>query len=207
MLNLAKLFRLLELTRSQPQYGFALRGIPTGLLSNLAEHHYLVAFFGWQLTLEANRNGAKLNVLKVLELCMVHDLGELFGGDISLPYARQNSKASSLAKAFETENQKYLSQMFGQQSKHFLELVNEVMEPKTDEALVFKLADYLEATYYLEYVKNIDKHSVGYVVELKKKFAQMKDRAAKKFFLKIIDMFSKELSKDKPDLEQLLKTQ
>jgi len=45
--NLTKLFKLVELTRFQPQYGYALAGIPKEELSNLAEHHYLVTFIAW----------------------------------------------------------------------------------------------------------------------------------------------------------------
>jgi 5'-deoxynucleotidase YfbR-like HD superfamily hydrolase len=168
MKHLTKLFKLLELTRSQPQYGYALRGIAQDNLSNLAEHHYLVAFIGWQLALEANRSGAHLNVLKVLEICLMHDLGELFGGDICLPYSRVNPKARNLAKAFEAENQNFLSKMFGSGETHFKSLALETMQPKSDEAIVAKLADYLETTHYLQYANSVDKESLGFVVELKK---------------------------------------
>jgi len=54
---LSKLFQLIQLTRSQPQYGYALSGIKQDDLSNLAEHHYLVTFIAWQLALLAKRAG------------------------------------------------------------------------------------------------------------------------------------------------------
>src|SRR5579872_6043877 len=127
MNHLAKLFKLLEITRSQPQYGYALAGIPKAELSDLAQHHYLVTFIAWQLALSVQAKGAKINVQKVLEFCMVHDLGELFGGDIAMPYAKANPKARTLAKAFEAENQNYLSAFFGPQSKHYKELSDEIM--------------------------------------------------------------------------------
>ena len=40
MKHLTNLFKLMELTRSQPQYGYALAGIQQDELSNLAEHHF-----------------------------------------------------------------------------------------------------------------------------------------------------------------------
>jgi len=75
----------MELTRSQPQYGYALAGIQQDELSNLAEHHYLVTFIGWQIASNLRQVGADVDVQKILEFCLIHDLGELFGGDISMP--------------------------------------------------------------------------------------------------------------------------
>ena len=86
--------------------------------------------------------GANLNVEKVLEYAMVHDLGELLGGDISMPYARANRKAYRLAKAFEMENQRYLSKFFGKLAKNYRQLGAEVLNAKTDEARIAKISDY-----------------------------------------------------------------
>src|SRR5579872_1840337 len=133
MNHLAKLFKLLEITRSQPQYGYALAGIPKAELSDLAQHHYLVTFIAWQLALGVQAKGAKIDVQKVLEFALIHDLGELFGGDIAMPYARANPKARQLAKAFEEENQKYLATFFGDQAKHYTELSTEIMETAVNE--------------------------------------------------------------------------
>ena len=67
MENLTNLFKLMELTRSQPQYGYALSGIQQDELSNLAEHHYLVTFIAWQLAAHVKGAGAKIDIQKVLE--------------------------------------------------------------------------------------------------------------------------------------------
>src|SRR3989344_5119270 len=109
MKHLTNLFKLMQLTRSQPLYGYVVGGVQKNDLSNLAEHHYLVTFIAWQLARQIKSKGANINVEKVLEFAMVHDIGELFGGDISMPYARANPKAREYAKAFEEENQKFLS--------------------------------------------------------------------------------------------------
>src|SRR5690348_2583666 len=119
MKNLPRLFKLIELTRAQVQQGYLLSGVHRNELSNLAEHHYLVTFIGWQLAENLKQMGAKINVQKVMEFCLIHDLGELMGGDISAPYARVNKKALKFAKQFEEENQKFISKYFGTQEKYF----------------------------------------------------------------------------------------
>lgn len=152
MRHLANLFKIIELTRSQPQYGYALSGLKQYQLSNLAEHHYLVTFIAWQIATGLVRAGANINIQKVLEFALIHDLGELFGGDISMPYAKANPKAREFAKAFETENQKFLAQFFGEQSTYYQELSTEILDAKSDESVIAKIADYLEVTHYKLYV-------------------------------------------------------
>src|SRR5690606_29298080 len=93
--------------------------------------------------------GAKINPSKVLELCLIHDLGELFGGDISRPYAMANPKARKLAKAFEAENQNYIRKYLGTVDQ---EIWDEVMEPVTDEGIIYKIADVMECGHFLKYM-------------------------------------------------------
>ena len=196
MEHLTKLFKILELTRSQPQYGYALAGIKKDDLSNLAEHHYLVAIFAWQLAKSANLSGAKLNVEKVLEFALTHDLGELFGGDIGMPYSRVNKKARSFAKAFEAENLKFISQFFGKQQKYFLELTTEILDASHDEALVAKLADYIECSHYLLYVGHADQKGVDFTKrELLIKVRKFRDKKARLFFTKFVNLWVKSFFK------------
>ena len=82
MEELIKLINLLEITRNQPQYGYAVAG-GNGRYSNLAEHHYLVAMIGWQLADLVNKKGAKIDSGKVLKFCLLHDLGP---GNKDRPY-------------------------------------------------------------------------------------------------------------------------
>jgi len=196
MEHLANLFKLVELTRSQPQTGYALSGIPTDELSNLAEHHYLVTFFAWQLARSANQGGAKLNIEKVLEHALVHDLGEIFGGDIATPYALANPRAKRLAKAFEQENQRFLKKYFGKDGKHFQNLTSEIMNAKTDEGLVAKLADYVECTQFKLFVRGLNKRDIE-IAKLKcyGYIKKMKDPSARKHLSKFVDLWIKELPK------------
>lgn len=178
--NLTDLFKLIEITRAQPQYGYALSGIPQDEQSNLAEHHYLVAFIAWQLALHVQSKGANIDVQKVMEFALIHDLGELFGGDIAMPYARINPVAREKAKAFEAENQKFLAKFFGAQSEHFQSLSDEVMDVKTDEGIIAKVADYMEVTHYKFYKKLFSPADMELVEQaLQEKIAKMTDEIAK----------------------------
>jgi 5'-deoxynucleotidase YfbR-like HD superfamily hydrolase len=150
--NLSNLFKLIELTRSQPQYGYALNGIKQDELSNLAEHHYLVTFIAWQLTLHLQSKGASLDLARILEYSLIHDLGELLGGDIARPYAQANPSAKEKAKAFEAENIKFLSKFFGPHGKHFQKLSDEIEGTSNDESLIAKISDYIELSHYKFYM-------------------------------------------------------
>ena len=186
----------MELTRSQPQYGYTLAGIQQDELSNLAEHHYLVTFIAWQLASQVKKAGAKIDVQKVLEFGLIHDLGELFGGDISMPYARANPKAREYAKAFEEENQKFLSKFFGNQSEHFKELGHEILDTKSDEAIIAKIADYIEVTHYKQYVKVFSKFDTDLIKpKLASMIEKMADPIAKKELGKFINNWTGDITK------------
>jgi 5'-deoxynucleotidase YfbR-like HD superfamily hydrolase len=191
-----RLFNLLELTRSMPQSGYALLGLPKDQLSDLAQHQYLVAMIAWQLARGANRAGANLNVEKVLELALVHDLGELFGGDIAMPYGHANKKAKKLAKAFEEENLKYLSKFFGDDKKYVAKIFEEIKEHKTDEGIVAKLADYIECSHYRLYMNAVDKNDQEFNLEKINGFLKkMKDPAAKKYLSECVESWHKNFFK------------
>ena len=147
--NLIDLINLLEITRNQPQYGYASAG-GNARLGNLAEHHYLVTIIGWQLAVAVNKKGANLDTDKVIKFSLLHDIGELFGGDIGMYYAKTNPKARQYAKQFEEENQIFISKFFGNQEE-FLALTKEILDSASDEAHIAKIADYLEVTHYKLY--------------------------------------------------------
>ena len=186
----------MELTRSQPQYGYALSGIQQDELSNLAEHHYLVTFIAWQLASHIKKAGAKINIEKVLEFCLIHDLGELFGGDIAMPYARSNPKARIHAKAFEEENQKFFAKFFGNESNHFKELGHEILNAKSDEAIVAKVADYMEIIHYKQYVRVFSKLDMkGIEPKLQSMISKTKNSITKRELSKFIKNWSKNIDK------------
>lgn len=161
--TLARLFHVIQLTRAQIQQGYLIRGVRRQDISNLAEHHYLVAFIAWQIVLLVERAGGKIDKAKVLEFSLVHDVGELLGGDIAMPYAKQNPKAREYAKAFEAENQKFLSKYFGEGKEYFELLSAEILNASSDESRIAKLADYIEVTHYLVYVQHFTESDVALI--------------------------------------------
>lgn len=197
MEHLTKLFKLLELTRSQPQTGYALSGISQGDLSNLAEHHYLTAVIAWQLARTVNQAGASLNIERVLEFALVHDLGELFGGDIAMPYAKINRRAYRAAKVFEAENQKFLARFFGKDANYFKKLGVEILKPGSDEAIVAKLADYLECSHYKFYARSLKTGDGDLVFEKSARYLKkIKDKAARRALSDFLKIWIKDLPKD-----------
>ena len=192
MKKIIDLFNLLEITRVQPQYGYSIAG---GSLrhSNLAEHHYLVAMIGWQLADLVKSKGAKIDVFKVIKFCLLHDIGELFGGDIGMYYAKANPEARTLAKKFEEENQKFLSGYFNNKNE-VLELTKEILESDSDEAHIAKIADYLELSHY----KLFSNHLVGKdrmltKEGLEKKAEKIKDQITKDVLLEFIKEWKKKI--------------
>ena len=187
-----ELINLLQITRIQPQYGYAVAGGNTRI-GNLAEHHYLVTMLAWQLSELVNSEGAKIDTYKVLKFCLLHDIGELFGGDIGMYYAKANPQARTFAKQFEEENQKFLSKFFSNKEE-ILELTKEILESKSDEAHIAKIADYLEVTHYKFFNGQLKKKDIELVApKVAEKIEKLSDAVAKKQLLKFIKSWEEKM--------------
>lgn len=200
MNHLTKLFKIIEITRNQPQYGYNLSGIQKSDLSDLAQHHYLVTFIAWQLALHLKDKGANVDVLKILEISMVHDLGELLGGDISFHYGRAHKVARQAAKAFEKENILFLSKLFGNQSKRFIELTDlERQITPSDEAIVARFADLVECLHYKLTLNKLDARDIEETVaDLSKRLEGVKDPVVKTELSAFLKEWSKTLLLEAP---------
>lgn len=207
MKQFTRLIRLLEITRSQPQYGYALSGIPKGELSDLAQHHYLVTMIAWTLARAAKRAGSSISVEAVLEHALVHDLGELFGGDIAMPYAKANPPARTAAKEFERLNQQHLATFFGEDEAYFDGLSGEVLDAHRNEALIAKIADYIEVTHYKLYVRRL---SPGDLIMAGKKvnemLANLTDRVAADAISQLIASWAEDLFVPQEDIFEAAKS-
>jgi putative hydrolase of HD superfamily len=182
------LINLLQITRVQPQYGYSIAG-GNMRQGNLAEHHYLVTMIGWQLAEMVNSQGANIDTLKVIKFCLLHDVGEIFGGDIGMYYAKANPKAREFAKQFEEENQRFLSRFFANNDE-VLGLTKEILESESDEAHIAKIADYLEVTHYKLFGDQLKgKDSELIAPKLTEKIEKIKDPIAKKELLKFITIW------------------
>ncbi len=190
------LFKVMQLTRAQVQYGYAISGLKKHELSTLAEHHYLVTFVAWRLADAAKQAGGNIDVLKVVKLCMVHDLGELFGGDIGMPYARRFPKAKEAARKFEEYNAQFLSTLFGGRKEKFMDLWYEATDPKTDEGRVAKMADLLEVFCFRHYNDVLYKADDVLAKErLPKAVANIKDKKTRAAMDKIVKDYFKNFRK------------
>ena len=163
MKSIVNLFKMVQATRGMTLIGWALRGISRDQQSNLAEHHYLVTFISWRLALLAKRSGGIIDVQKVLEISLIHDLGETLGGDIPMPYGRRFPKARELAKAYEEHNQMYITSLFDDEEPYVKELFEEANAQTTDEGLVAKIGDYLELNHYLVFIKKFSEHDLEFI--------------------------------------------
>jgi 5'-deoxynucleotidase YfbR-like HD superfamily hydrolase len=193
MKNLAKLLSLLQLTRHQTLYGYIPNGIKRQELPTLAEHSYLTALTAWRLVKNLAKTGAKINLARVLELAFVHDLGELFGGDISMPYARLNPKAKKLARDFEKENIKFLARFMGNDESEFIALAEELFEIKSDEAIIAKIADYMECAHFMASVDRLSKKTLD---RIKNRAASVAGKAKNKNIQNSIDKEIESWAKD-----------
>ena len=147
-----------------------------------------MTFIAWRLASYAKKRGAKISVEKVLEYALVHDLGELFGGDISMPYAKANPAAKEAARAFEKANQTFFSNFFDDDKEYIQELFAQVMDATSDEVLIAKIADYIEITQFKLYLKKLTKGDItmagNKIQEKMNKISDPKTKAALKDFTK-----------------------
>lgn len=191
-----RFLRLLQATRAMPQSGYVLSGIKKSDISDLAQHHYLVTITGWYLAGLIKGQRGKINLERVLEICLIHDLGELFGGDIAMPYGKENPVAHKLAKAFERENQRYLTTLLNNDG-HTKELFKETNELVSDEAIVAKVADYIEVTEYKRYLGRLTEGDVTMVGKrMIKMIAKLKHLRTKDFLTEFINNWAEELLLD-----------
>ena len=194
MEKIVELINLLQIARIQPQYGYAVAG-GNARIGDLAQHHYLVTMLAWQLCEFVNSKGAKIDTFTVIKFSLLHDIGELFGGDIGMYYAKANPEARKYAKQFEEENQKFLSKFFANENEILL-LTKEILESKSDEAHISKIADYLEVTHYKFFNGQLKKKDIELIApKLAEKVSKLEDEIAKKELLNFIESWKEKMMK------------
>ena len=125
---------------------------------------------------------------------MIHDLGELFGGDINFFYGRVNSKAKEHAKAFEAENARFLSEFFGEDKEHYEKLAEEILDAKSDECIVAKIADYVECINYKLMSSSISDIDMPVTLEgVEKMLSKTQNESLKKTIRDFIEEWQKSL--------------
>lgn len=108
----------------------------SGRRESVAEHSWRVSLMA--MLLENEFPDTDIN--KVIKMCLIHDLGEAFTGDIAAFYktVADTQKEDALYR-------EWVSHFPDYQKKQFQELLNEMEEQLTAEAKLYKALDKMEA--------------------------------------------------------------
>lgn len=133
--------------------GWLMRGIPEDKCESVGDHTFAVALFAMMI---AKKYFPELDIMKVIKMSLVHELGEIDGGDIT-PLDGIDKKEKYAIE------EKGIRKMFANfpEGREYLELWLEFEENKSSEAKFVKQIDQLEKAmqakvYALQYDKNLD---------------------------------------------------
>ncbi|PIR02926.1 MAG: hypothetical protein COV60_03095 [Candidatus Magasanikbacteria bacterium CG11_big_fil_rev_8_21_14_0_20_43_7] len=164
MKSLIDFFSILQLTKEQPLTGYLLAGLKLHETATLAEHHYTTAMMGYFLGQKIVDAGGTLDVQKVMMMSMIHDLSELFGGDIAGPLNRKYPELREYKDKIGEKAILLLSEYLdGGGGETFRALWEEMESGKTDESVITKIVDQMDHQFFLEHLNyrakyNTDQH-------------------------------------------------
>ena len=110
----------------------------SGRKESVAEHSWRIALMAMLFSGEEEFQNADMN--KVIRMCLIHDLGEAFTGDVPA-----FDKNSSDEKKEEKLYDKWVESFPTAQKCEFQVLLDEMAEQKTVESKIYKALDKLEA--------------------------------------------------------------
>lgn len=152
MQNLVKLFSILQLTKEQPLTGYLIAGLKLSEVPTLAEHHYSCALMGYLLSEKIKKANGQINELKLIKMLLVHDLSELFGGDIAGPLHR---KYPDLGICKDKIGERAMDLLSGYMDKdtgeEFNKLFEEFEHGESDEKYVAKTIDQMDHQFFFEH--------------------------------------------------------
>lgn len=152
MHSLLKFFSLLQLTKDQPLTGYLIGGFTRAEIPSLADHHYTATMMGWLLTEEIQRAGGQISQRRVILMLLIHDLPELFGGDIATPLNRKYPDLREYKNKIGERAMQMLSDIIGGGLRDELHaLWNELEQEKTDEAILVKIIDQMDHHFFMEH--------------------------------------------------------
>ena len=105
---------------------------------SVADHSWRTALMAMLLSGEAEFQGADMN--KVIRMCLIHDLGETFTGDIPT-FEKTDTDAAGEDALFLD----WVRTFPEKQREEWLELLEEMGKLETEEAKIYKALDKLEA--------------------------------------------------------------
>lgn len=160
MEKLLALLSVVQLTKQQPLTGYSVAGIKLGELPSLAEHHYTSALSALFLTQKIKAAGGILDSEKLVNMLLIHDLGELFGGDIAAPL---NRAYPELREYKDKIGDKAIELLFKNLTEidqtYFKNLYTEFEHGSSDEKWVGKILDQLDHQLFLEHVSHEQRQS------------------------------------------------
>ncbi|MEQ7222078.1 HD domain-containing protein [Vagococcus fluvialis] len=107
-----------------------------GRHESVAEHSWMMTFFAFLLEDEF----LDLDINKVIKMCIIHDLGEVFTGDI--PTFEKNKEHEKLEEDLLYQ---WIISLPEKKSEEMLNLFEEMKKRETREAKLYKAIDSLEA--------------------------------------------------------------
>lgn len=129
-----------------------------GKQESTAEHSWRLAL----MALSLERYFPKVNMNKVLKMCLIHDLGELYEGDISAKLVQdEKHKFSREEKAMK----KLAEPLCTESSQELLNLWKEYNQCTTEEAKLVKALDKLETI--IQHNQGINPENFDYEFNLK----------------------------------------
>jgi len=153
MKELLKLLSILQLTKEQPCTGYLAGGVRVSEIPNLASHHYTTTLNAYFILQRIKKAGGQINERKVILMLLVHDLPELFGGDISTPL---NRKYPDLRKYKDKIGERAIAMMTeflnSDEAAEFRKLHQELDQFTTDEAVIAKIFDQMDHQFFMEHL-------------------------------------------------------
>ena len=107
-----------------------------GKIESVAEHSWRISLMAMLLRFEF----PDVDINKVVDMCLIHDLGECFTGDIPT-FAKTDHDRGVEDSLLDN----WVKSLPSEISNHFTELYDEMNEQKTQEAKLYKALDKLEA--------------------------------------------------------------
>ncbi len=152
MEQILKLLSVLQLTKQQPLTGYSVAGIKLSELPTLAEHQYASALSALLLSPKFTASGSAVDIQKVVSMLLIHDLGELFGGDIASPLSRAYPELRDFKDKIGDRAIDLLFRNLDEADKdYFKNLFNEFEHGNSDEKWVGKIFDQLDHQLFLEH--------------------------------------------------------
>ena len=139
--KILKVFLTLQWAKELPRQGFIALGFKRNEADSVAAHSFTTSLLAYFLAKQLEKEGIKIDCIKVLKMGLVHDIGETIVGDVG---TFVKGMAGGVFKDIEKEGVKTLVAGLDCEDE-ILKLVSEYDQRKSLEARVVKVADNLDA--------------------------------------------------------------